>query len=211
MPSMPAAIPSPRGNPILTNDRKICSYRAEQIPPRWRPPVPIAKPDYARTLRGVPVVIAVLANDEGSNLSIGGYTLPPAGSLVLNPDQSFTYTPAAGFVGTDGFAYTVRDQLGGTAQGEVTIVVARPNSSRRPPTTPPTSWPAPARPLPCWPTTTIPTAIRSPSSASTRRRTARSRSSPTSRSATRRSLASPASTASPTPSATAPGRSARRT
>ena len=90
--------------------------------------MPIAKPDYARTLRGVPVVIAVIANDEGSNLSIGGYTLPPAGSLVLNPDQSFSYTPAAGFVGTDGFGYTVRDQLGGTSQGEVTIVVAAPNS-----------------------------------------------------------------------------------
>jgi Bacterial Ig domain/Domain of unknown function (DUF2341) len=91
--------------------------------------VPIAKPDHARTLRGVPVVIDVLANDDGSNLSIAGYTLPPAGTLALNPDQSFTYTPAAGFSGTDGFAYTVRDQLGGTAHGEVTIVVARPNSS----------------------------------------------------------------------------------
>ena len=91
--------------------------------------MPIAKPDQARTLRDVPVVIAVLGNDEGSNLSIGGYTLPPAGALVLNPDQSFTYTPAAGFFGTDGFDYTVRDQLGGTAHGEVTIVVARPNST----------------------------------------------------------------------------------
>ena len=91
--------------------------------------MPIAKPDQARTLRDVPVVIAVLGNDEGSNLSISGYTLPPAGALVLNPDQSFTYTPAAGFSGTDGFAYTVRDQLGGTAHGEVTIVVARPNST----------------------------------------------------------------------------------
>ena len=91
--------------------------------------MPIAKPDHARTLRGVPVVIDVLANDDGSNLSIAGYTLPPAGTLALNPDQSFTYTPAAGFSGTDGFAYTVRDQLGGTAHGEVTIVVARPNSS----------------------------------------------------------------------------------
>ena len=91
--------------------------------------MPIAQPDHARTLRDLSVVIAVLGNDEGSNLSVAGYTLPPWGTLALNPDQSFTYTPAPGFFGTDGFAYTVRDQLGGTSEGEVTIVVARPNSS----------------------------------------------------------------------------------
>ena len=51
----------------------------EQICFRWRPPVPIAKPDTARTPRGVPVVIAVLGNDEGGNLAISGYTQPTAG------------------------------------------------------------------------------------------------------------------------------------
>ena len=147
--------------------------------------MPIAKPDHARTLRGVPVVIAVIANDEGSNLSIGGYTLPPAGSLVLNPDQSFTYTPAVGFVGTDGFAYTVRDQLGGTVprrghhrRGAAELDADGCERQRR------RHGRRQHRHCPCWPTTTIRRAIRSPSSASTRRRTARSRSSRTSRSAT---------------------------
>ena len=90
--------------------------------------MPIAKPDLTSTLRGVPVTIAVLGNDEGSNLAIVGYTLPVHGSLVLNPDRSFTYTSAANFVGLDGFAYTVRDGVGGTADGEVTINVTRPNA-----------------------------------------------------------------------------------
>ena len=70
--------------------------------------MPIAKPDTARTPRGVPVVIAVLSNDQGGSLTVAGYTLPTAGTLVLNPDQTFTYTPTA--AGSDSVAIT----LGGT-------------------------------------------------------------------------------------------------
>ena len=90
--------------------------------------MPIAKPDTARTPRGVPVVIAVVANDEGSNLTVSGYTQPTAGTLALNPDRTFTYTPGPAFEGIDGFAYTIRDGVGGTAEGDVRIFVARPNT-----------------------------------------------------------------------------------
>ena len=38
--------------------------------------MPIAKPDTARTPRGIPVVIAVLSNDQGGSLTVAGYTLP---------------------------------------------------------------------------------------------------------------------------------------
>ena len=89
--------------------------------------MPIAQPDRTSTLRGVPVTMAVLANDEGSSLVIVGYTLPIHGMVVLNPDRTFTYTPAADFVGQDAFSYTVRDGVGGTAEGLVTITVTRPN------------------------------------------------------------------------------------
>jgi hypothetical protein len=75
--------------------------------------VPIAQPDLARTLLGVPVVVAVLSNDEGAGLAVVGYTRPAAGTLALNPDQSFTFTPAPGFEGTDSFTYTARDAAGG--------------------------------------------------------------------------------------------------
>jgi hypothetical protein len=92
--------------------------------------VPTAQADIAGTLIGVPVTIAVLANDAGAGLAITGYTQPTTGTLVLEADQSFTYTPAAGFVGSDGFTYTVQDSAGQTATGQVTITVSRPN---RPP------------------------------------------------------------------------------
>ena len=88
-----------------------------------------AQNDAARTLLGTSVVINVLSNDSGGTLSIVGYTMPTFGALALNPDQSFTYTPAAGFVGGDNFTYTVRDGLGGTASAEVAITVARPNAA----------------------------------------------------------------------------------
>ncbi|MGD9740982.1 MAG: cadherin-like domain-containing protein, partial [Bauldia sp.] len=91
--------------------------------------MPLANPDTARTPRGIPVVIAVLANDEGGNLAISGYVQPTAGTLTLNPDQTFTYTPNAAFEGVDGFSYTVRDAVGGTSQGEVRVFVARPNTA----------------------------------------------------------------------------------
>ena len=90
--------------------------------------MPIARPDTARTARGVPIVIAVVANDEGGNLMISGYTQPTAGTLALNPDRTFTYTPGPAFEGIDGFAYTIRDGVGGTAEGDVRIFVARPNT-----------------------------------------------------------------------------------
>nr|WP_264010167.1 cadherin-like domain-containing protein [Mycolicibacterium flavescens] len=46
------------------------------------------------------------------------------GTLVLNPNGTYTYTPNADFNGTDSFTYTVTDGNGGTATGTVTITVA---------------------------------------------------------------------------------------
>ncbi len=74
----------------------------------------------------------MLANDndpDGDPLTIGGFTLPAHGQLTFNADQTFTYTPAPDFVGEDGFAYTISDGRGGTAQAEVTLVVAWPNQA----------------------------------------------------------------------------------
>ena len=89
--------------------------------------MPTAQPDRTLARLGVPVTIAVLANDAGSGLTVTGYTRPATGTLVLNPDQSFTYTPAA--AGQDGFTYTVRDTTGATATATVTITVERPNAA----------------------------------------------------------------------------------
>ncbi len=48
------------------------------------------------------------------------------GSVVLNSDGSFTYTPSPGFVGSDSFQYVVRDAQGldGLSKGVVTLNVS---------------------------------------------------------------------------------------
>ncbi|MEJ7838721.1 MAG: Ig-like domain-containing protein [Thermomicrobiales bacterium] len=45
------------------------------------------------------------------------------GTLVLETDGTFTYTPNAGFSGEDSFTYTLSDGQGGTAVGTMTITV----------------------------------------------------------------------------------------
>ena len=49
------------------------------------------------------------------------------GTLTLNADGSFTYTPDADFVGTDTFDYIVSDGNGGVGTGTVTIEVTSVN------------------------------------------------------------------------------------
>jgi uncharacterized protein YjdB len=48
---------------------------------------------------------------------------PQHGTLQLNADGAFTYTPQTGFVGYDGFRVTVADGKGGSAEGGIRIVV----------------------------------------------------------------------------------------
>lgn len=54
----------------------------------------------------------LLTNDfdrEGAQLSVAAYDPPTSGTLTLDPDGTFTYTPNAGFVGTDTFTYLAFD------------------------------------------------------------------------------------------------------
>ena len=48
---------------------------------------------------------------------------PTNGTVVLNADGSFIYTPNANFFGSDSFVYEVSDGNGGTAQATVDITV----------------------------------------------------------------------------------------
>ena len=82
-----------------------------------------ALPDTAVTTAGTPVTINVLANDTGTGIVITSFSNPANGNLVFNGDKSFTYTPAAGFLGEDTFSYTVRDAQGTPATAEVTVSV----------------------------------------------------------------------------------------
>src|SRR4051812_29478484 len=53
----------------------------------------------------------VLGNDSGRPVTLVSHTGPAHGSLALDQDGSFRYTPAPGFTGTDTFTYSVSDAV----------------------------------------------------------------------------------------------------
>lgn len=68
----------------------------------------------------------LLANDtdvEGDDLTATGLTQPAHGDVVLEADGSFTYTPDAGYFGTDTFTYKASDGAATSAATTVTITV----------------------------------------------------------------------------------------
>ncbi|WP_271035764.1 Ig-like domain-containing protein, partial [Mycolicibacterium hassiacum] len=81
------------------------------------------------------VAIDVLGNDTdpdaADTLTVQSFTQPTnGGSVTLNPDGTFTYTPGAnaGPLGvgeslTDTFTYTVTDSHGAAATGTVAVTV----------------------------------------------------------------------------------------
>ncbi|MEK8049629.1 Ig-like domain-containing protein [Ideonella sp. DXS22W] len=76
----------------------------------------------------------VLANDsdaDGDALTVDTLPLsgPAHGTLVLNADGSYAYTPNANFSGTDSFSYRVIDADGGTATATVTLQVTPVNDA----------------------------------------------------------------------------------
>ncbi|MEM1166123.1 MAG: Ig-like domain-containing protein [Planctomycetota bacterium] len=62
-------------------------------------------------------------NDQGEDLQIVALGSPANGTVTLNGDGSVTYTPFAGFIGTDSFSYTVEDINGNQATAYVDITV----------------------------------------------------------------------------------------
>lgn len=82
-----------------------------------------ANSDNALTLADVPVVIDVTANDSGTGLNISGFTQPSNGSVVLDGNGNFVYTPNDGFTGTDVFTYQVTDAYGYTTLTSVFVQV----------------------------------------------------------------------------------------
>jgi VCBS repeat-containing protein len=94
------------------------------------PVPPVANDDSASTTLDMPVNIDVAANDIDPNGNLDPTTTnnscatcsdPAKGMLINNRDGTFTYTPDAGFTGSDGFIYEICDTDGLCDTAAVTI------------------------------------------------------------------------------------------
>jgi large repetitive protein len=89
-------------------------------------PGPVAAADSATMVKGNPVTVNVLANDSepgGDPLTVRETSTPAHGATVINADGTITYTPAADYIGTDSFTYTVCDPSGQCATQTVSLIV----------------------------------------------------------------------------------------
>ena len=78
-------------------------------------PLPLANPDSYTAEAGTTLTVdstqGVLANDAGAPLTVITNTNPTHGTLTLNSNGSFSYTPQAGYTGPDSFTYTTSNAV----------------------------------------------------------------------------------------------------
>ena len=76
----------------------------------------VAGNDSATTNEDTPINGSVAGNDSttsGGTLVFAKESDPANGTVVVNPDGSYTYTPDPNYSGTDSFTYTVTDPASG--------------------------------------------------------------------------------------------------
>jgi gliding motility-associated-like protein len=90
---------------------------------------PVANNDIAIAKPGVPSTVNVLANDaagnSGGTLNIASVSIasaPKHGVVVVNSDGTITYTPAAGYIGTDSVIYYVCDESSPTPLCQTAVI-----------------------------------------------------------------------------------------
>ncbi|GMQ88880.1 MAG: hypothetical protein BMS9Abin09_0320 [Gammaproteobacteria bacterium] len=89
--------------------------------------IPVASNDTAETVLNTDVVIDVLANDSGlvdTPVQLTVIQPPASGTVSANADDTITYSPAAGYAGSDSFVYSVTDANGDIATATVTVNVS---------------------------------------------------------------------------------------
>lgn len=121
-PSFSAAFAGQGG--LVGNDGAACSQAFSVI-------VPIAAiNDSASTTVNTPISISaingLLQNDAPDDAEVQSYTQPSHGTVVVQTDGSYVYTPDPGFVGTDTFTYTIVNSVNETATATATITIAAP-------------------------------------------------------------------------------------
>jgi VCBS repeat-containing protein len=115
-------------------DLAVANGTSHEVSVLLNTPLPVNNPptagaDAYTTAQDTPLDVAapgVLGNDsdpEGDTLTATVDTGPAHGTLALNADGSFTYTPAAGYSGQDSFTYKAGDGAGSSEPATVTITV----------------------------------------------------------------------------------------
>ena len=124
MTAVASVLPAVLAQPAFAGANDLSSFLEEVNHP------PISAADAYATNAGTALTVAapgVLGNDsdpDGDALTALLFTGPTQGTLTLNADGSFTYTPASGFVGVDSFTYAALDGKGAVgAPAVVTITV----------------------------------------------------------------------------------------
>ena len=90
---------------------------------------PVAAADSYATDQDVPLSVpapGVLGNDtdgDGNSLTASLVSGATNGALTLNPDGSFSYTPNAGFSGSDSFSYLAADGTADSGPATVTLTI----------------------------------------------------------------------------------------
>lgn len=102
------------------------------------PAPPVAQADSFSGQQGHAVTGSVLAdNGHGADTDPNGFALSVTAAalttahgaaVALHADGTFTYTPQAGFSGTDAFTYTLKDTAGLSATGTATFSISAPSA-----------------------------------------------------------------------------------
>ncbi len=126
---------------LPAGDPGVCAVTEVEVVVSDAPPETDAVDDMAET----PVDTALVVNDPAEGL-IGNDVLPPGatptvsvaagdlpdpateGTLVVQPDGTYVFVPAAGFIGTVTVPYTLDDGLGGSDSATLVIEVTTPDS-----------------------------------------------------------------------------------
>ena len=131
--SLPGALSNVNGTLFFSATDGVTGRELWKAVPANEPP--LANNDVFAATEDTPLVIAapgVLANDTDPNsdsLSAVSVDNPLHGTLSLNADGSFTYTPAANYSGPDSFTYRANDGQADSNIATVTINVAPVNDA----------------------------------------------------------------------------------
>lgn len=128
---------------VITTSLNEASINGVQYGEVVEPPAenqaPVANADSVTTAYETAATIDVLANDSDSDgsLNTGSVVItldPQNGTAVANTDGTVTYTPNAGFSGSDDFAYSVEDNEGAVSDSALVSVTVE-GGTTPPPTT----------------------------------------------------------------------------